>query len=139
MIGGWIRTLKTFDDHVDGSEVQDLNIDNEEILHLYDGRDLSRNIEFQHKQEDQHNHIGGPIVDKYRPDEHLEDHVEGDNVDESDEVVQANEEVHLVRDDESSTDDNFDLFGQGVQQDKSEDESAYESTEEYIAPMNDPV
>ena len=53
----------TFDNHVDGSEVQDLNIENEDILHLYDGGDLSRNIGVQHKQKDQHNHFGGPVVD----------------------------------------------------------------------------
>ena len=87
----------TFDDHVDGSEVQDLNIDNKDILHLYDGGDLSCNIGVQHKQEDQHNHFGGPVADKHKPDKHLEDHVKGDNVDEEvDEVVQADEEVHVV-------------------------------------------
>ena len=33
----------TLNNHVDGTEVQDLNIANEDILHLYDGSDLSRN------------------------------------------------------------------------------------------------
>ena len=83
----------TFNDHVDGSEVQDLNIDNKDILHLYYGGDLSCNIGVQHEQEDQHNHFGGPIVDKHELDKHLEDHVKGDNVEEEVyQVVQANEE-----------------------------------------------
>ena len=34
----------TFDRHVDDNEVQDLTIDNKDILHLYDGGDLSYNI-----------------------------------------------------------------------------------------------
>ena len=38
-----------FNNHVDGSEVEDLNIDNEDILHLYDGGDLCCNIGVQHK------------------------------------------------------------------------------------------
>ena len=38
----------TFDNHVDKNEVQDLNIDNKDILHLYDGGDLSCNIGVQH-------------------------------------------------------------------------------------------
>ena len=71
----------TFDDHVDGSEVQDLNIDNKDILHLYDDGDLSRNIGVQHEQEDQHNHFGGPVVDEHQLDKHLEDHDKGDNID----------------------------------------------------------
>ena len=69
-----------FNNHVDGSEVHDLNIDNKDILHLYDGGNLSRNIGVQQKQEDQQNHFGGPVVDKHQPDEHLEDHDEGDNM-----------------------------------------------------------
>ena len=58
MIGEWNKNheedLKkvTFDDHVNGSKVQDLNIDNKDILHLYDGDNLSCNIGVQHKQED---------------------------------------------------------------------------------------
>ena len=61
----------TFDDHVDENEVKDLNIDNKDILHLYDGGDLSCNIGVQHKQEDQHNHFGGPVIDKHQPNQHL--------------------------------------------------------------------
>ena len=61
-----------FDNHVDSNEVQDLNVDNKGILHLYDGGDLSRNIEVQHDQEDHHNYFGGPVVDKHQPYEHLE-------------------------------------------------------------------
>ena len=34
----------TFDSHVDDNEVKDLNIDNEDILHLNDGGNLSCNI-----------------------------------------------------------------------------------------------
>ena len=49
-----------FDNNVDDTEVQDLNIENEDILHLYDGSDLSCNVGIQHKKEDQHNHFGGP-------------------------------------------------------------------------------
>ena len=50
----------TFDDHVDENEAQDLNIDNKD-----DSGDLSCNIGVQHEQEDQHNHFGGPVVDKH--------------------------------------------------------------------------
>ena len=106
----------TFDNHVDGTEVQDLNIANEDILHLYDGSDLSRNIGVQHDDEDQHNHFGGPAAIKDDPEQHLEDHVERDNVDEEvDEDVQADEGVHLVGDIESRTVDNFDMFGHTAQ------------------------
>ena len=55
----------TFNGNVDDDEIKDLNIDNEDILHLNDGGDLSRNIGVQHEQEDQHNHFGGPIIDKH--------------------------------------------------------------------------
>ena len=130
----------TFDDHVDDTEVQDLNIANVNILHIYDDSDLSSNVGVQHNQEDQHNHFGGPAANKDDPDKHLNDHVEGDNVnEEDDEDAQAYEGVHLVGDDELSTDDNFDIFGHGVQDDKSVDESAYESAEEYDEPNADPV
>ena len=121
----------TFDNHANGSEVQDLNIDNEGILHLYDGLDLSRNLGVQHEQEDQHNHFSGPIVDKHQPDEHLKDHVKDDNIDkEVGKVVQANEEVHVVGGDESSTDENFDMAEHDDQHDKSEEDSVYESAKE---------
>ena len=77
----------TFDNQVDDSEVQDLNIDNKDILHLYDGGDLSCNIGVQQEQEDQHNHFGGPVVDDYQSDQHLEGHDKGNNIDkEVDEV-----------------------------------------------------
>ena len=101
-----------FGDDVDDTEVQDLNIANEDILHLYNGSDLRRNIGVQHNQEDQHNHFGGPAVNEDYRDKQLEDHVEDDNVNEEvDEDAQADEGVHLVGDDESSTNDNFDMFG----------------------------
>ena len=74
------------------------------------------------------------------PEEQLEDHVKDDNVDEDvDEDAHVNEGVQLVGDDESNTDDNFNIFGQGVQQDKSKDESEDESVEEDNAPINNPV
>ena len=57
-----------FNDHVDGTEVQDLNINNEDILHLYDGSDLSCNIGVQQEQEDQHNHFVGHVADKHKPE-----------------------------------------------------------------------
>ena len=120
----------TFDNDVDDTEVQDLNIANEDILHLYDGSDLSHNVGVQHNDEDQHNHFGGPAVNEDDPDEQLEDQVEVDNVDEEvDEDAQDDEGVHLVGDDESSTDDNFDIFWRDVQHDKSKEESVYESAE----------
>ena len=72
----------TFDNHVDGTEVQDLNIANEDILQLYDGSDLSRNIGVQHNQEDQPNHFGAPAANEDDLDKHLEDYVEGDTVNE---------------------------------------------------------
>ena len=78
----------TFNDHVDDDEVKDLNIDNKYILHLNDGGDLSRIIGVQHKQEDQHNHFGAPVVDKHQPTQHLEGHNKGNNIDkEVDEVA----------------------------------------------------
>ena len=75
-------------DGVDGTEVQDLNIDHiangtvaqvlniadEDALHLNDGSDLSRNIGVQYKNEDQHNHFGGPALNEDDPDEEVEDH-----------------------------------------------------------------
>ena len=86
------------------------------------------------------NHFGGPIVDEHQPDKHLEDHVRGDNVDEEvDEVSQANEEVHVVGDDESSTDENFDMAEHDDQHDKSEEDSVYESAKEDNASVNDPA
>ena len=33
-----------FNNNVDDTEVQDLNIENEDILHLHDSSDLSRNV-----------------------------------------------------------------------------------------------
>ena len=71
----------TFDNHIDDNEVKDLNIDNKDILHLYDGGDLSRNIDVQHEQEDQHNHFGGSVVDKNQPNQHLEGHDKSINID----------------------------------------------------------
>ena len=48
------------------------------------------------------------------------------NVDkEVDKVVQANEEVHVVGEDESSTDDNFDMAEHDDQYDESKEESVY--------------
>ena len=130
----------TFDDHIDGSEVQDLNIDNKDILHLYDGGDLSRNIRVQHEEEDQLNHFGGPVADEHELDEHLEDYVEGDNFDkEVDEVVKANEEVHVVGEDESTTGDSFDMVEHNDQHDESKEESVNESAEEDNALMNNPA
>ena len=63
------------DDDVDDTKVQDLNIANEDILHLYNGSDLSYNVGIQHDNEDQHNHFGGPAVNEEDPEEELEDHV----------------------------------------------------------------
>ena len=65
-----------FDDDVDNTKIQDLNITNEDILHLYNGLDLSRNVGIQHDNEDQHNHFGGPAVNKEDPEEELEDQAE---------------------------------------------------------------
>lgn len=59
----------TFDDDVDDTEVQDLNIENIDILLFYDGSDLRRNVGIQHDNEDQHNHFGGPIVNEDNPEE----------------------------------------------------------------------
>ena len=71
-----------FDDDVNDTEVQDLNIKNEDILHLHDGSDLSRNVGMQHNNEDQHNHFGGPAMNEDNQEEQLEDHVKDDNLDE---------------------------------------------------------
>ena len=83
-----------FDDHVDNSEVQDLNIANEDILHLYDGSDLSRNVGIQHNNEDQHNHFGGPAVNEEDPDEEVK--VQAEDVDE---YANVDEAIHLVGND----------------------------------------
>ena len=71
----------TFDNDVNNTEVQDLIIENEDILYLYDGSDLSCNVGIQHNNEDQHNHFGGPAVNKDNPEEQLEYHVEDNNFD----------------------------------------------------------
>ena len=135
---------KTFDKHVNGNEVQDLNIDNKDIIHLYNVGDLSRNIGIQHKQEDQDNHFGGPVVDKHQPDQHLEGHDKGNNIgEEVDEVAQVVEEVRVVGDDESSTDENFDLGEHDNQhvesKEGSESDSAQEDNVSMDAPAKDPV
>ena len=105
----------TFDNHVNDNEVEDLNIDNKDILYLNDGGDLSCNIGVQHKQEDQHNHCGGLVVDKHQPNHHLEGHNEGNDIDkEVDEVAEIVEEVNLVGDNKSSTDENFDLIENAI-------------------------
>ena len=118
----------TFDKHVDDNKVKNLNIDNKDILHLNNGEDLSHNIGVQHEQEGQHNHFGGPVVNKHQPNHHLEGHNEGNNIDkEVDEVAEVVEEMHLLGDDESSTDKNFDLIENAIQLDESEDGSEYES------------
>ena len=63
-------------------------------------------------------------MNKDDSEEQLKDHVEDDNFDEDvDEDAHVDEGVHIVRDDESITDDNFDMYRQGIQQDESEDES----------------
>ena len=120
--------------------MQDLNIENEDILHLHDGSDLSCNVGIQHDNEDQHNHFGGLAVNEDDPEEQLEDYVKDNNLEEDvGEDAHVDEGVHIVRDDESITDDNLDMFGQGAQQDESEDESTYESADEYNKPIVDPV
>ena len=129
-----------FDDDVDDTEVQDLNIENEDILCLYNGSDLSRNVGIQHDNENQHSHFGGPAMNEEDPEEQLEDQVEDNNLDEDDdEDSLADERIHVVRDDESSTDDNLDMFEQEGQQDGSEDESTDESVDEYDETIADPV
>ena len=116
----------TFDNHVDDNEVKDLNIDNKDILHLNDGGDRSRNIGVQHEQEDQHNHFGGTTVDKHQPNHHLEGHNKGNDINkEVDEVADVVEKVHLVGDEELSTNENFDLIENAIQHDESEEGSEY--------------
>ena len=66
----------TFDDNIDDNEVDDLNINNKDILHLNDGGNLSCNIGVQQEQEDQHNHFGGPVVDKHQQNHHFKGHNE---------------------------------------------------------------
>ena len=121
---------KDVDDVVDGTEVQDLHIangteaqdlhiTNEDILHLNDGSDLSCNISFQHENEDQHNHFGGPAVNKEDPDGEVEDQAK-----DVDEYANVDEAIHLVGNDESNTDNDLEL----AQQDESKDE--YDSIDE---------
>ena len=121
----------TFDNHVNDDKVEDLNINNEDIPHLNDSGNLSCNIGVQHEQEDQHNHFCGPVVDKHQPNRHIEDHNKGnDNNDKLDEVAEVVEEVHLVGNNKSITDENFDLIENAIQHDESEDDSEYESAPE---------
>ena len=64
----------TFDVDIDDDEVDDLNINNEDILHLNDGGDLSCNIKDKHKQDNQHNHFGGPIFEEHQPNDPVAEH-----------------------------------------------------------------
>ena len=47
----------TFNVDINNDEVDDLNINNEDILHLNDWGDLNHNIEDEHEQENQNNHF----------------------------------------------------------------------------------
>ena len=64
----------TFDVDIDDNEVDDLNINNEDILHLNDWGDLNHNIEDEHEQENQHNHFGGPIFEEHQPNNPIAEH-----------------------------------------------------------------
>ena len=77
-------------------------------------------------------------MNKDDPEEQHKDHDEDDNLDEDVcEDALVDDGVHIVRDDESITDDNLGNFWQGAQQDESKNE--YESANEYNKPIVDPV
>ena len=58
-------------------------------------------------------------MDKHQLDQHLEGHDKGNNIDkEVDKVAQVVEEVYVVGNDESSTDENFDLGEHTIQHDE---------------------
>ena len=83
-------------------------------------------------------------MDKHQPDKHLEDHDKGDNIKkEVDKVVQAVKEVHIVGDNESSTDKNFDIAEHNNQHDKFKEDSVNQFAEEENGsvdiPVKDPV
>ena len=136
------------DDGVDGTKVQDLNIEHiahgtvaqvlniadEDALHLNDGSDLSCNIGVQHENKDQHNHFGGPALNEDDPDEEVEDHAKV-----ADEYGNVDDAIHLVGDDESSTDDDIELAQQHASKDEydsvvedEDDESITDADDESI-------
>ena len=94
----------TFDIDIDDDEVNDLNIDNEDILHLNDGSDLNRNIE--HKQENQQNHFGGAIAEEHEPNDPVEEHDKNNDINEEndDSCVVIENELSIYEEYESNID-----------------------------------
>ena len=76
-------------------------------------------------------------MNKEDPREEIEDHDKDHNLEEYvDENAMVDDAVHVVGDDESSTDDNLDIPEEVAQQDESKDE--YESANEDDKPIVDP-
>ena len=116
-----------FDDHIDDDDVEDLNITNKDIPYLNDGGNLSRNIGVEHKQKNQRNHFACSVVEEHQPNHHLEGYNNGNDINkEVDEVAEVVEEVHVVRDNESSTNNNFDMNENAMPYDESADGFEYE-------------
>ena len=88
---------------IDDDEVDDLNIDNKDILHLNDGGDLNCNIEDEHEQGNQHNHFGGPIFEKHQPYNPIAEHDENNNINE-----EHDDSCFIIKD-ELSNNDEYDL------------------------------
>ena len=79
-------------------------------------------------------------MDKHQQNQHLEGREKCNDIDkEVDEVSQVVEEVHVVGDDESSTDKHFDLGEHAIQHDEPEEGSEYESTREDDVFVDDSV
>ena len=68
------------------------------------------------------------MINEHQPNYHLESHNKGNNINK--ELDEDAEEVHLVGDDKSSTDENFGINEDTIQHAESEDDSDYESTQE---------
>ena len=63
-------------------------------------------------------------MDEHELDKHLDNHDEGNNIEEEiEKVAQVVETVHVVGDNESSTDENFDIAQYDNQHDQFEDGS----------------
>ena len=125
----------TFDNGIDNdndnNEVEDLNINNEDILHLNDGGNLNCNIEDEHEQENQHNYFGGPILEVHQPNHHLGGHNKNNNInEEGDEVEELIEDSCVVIEDELSNNKNFDISDNYMPDYETKDEVDYEYTHE---------
>ena len=105
----------TFDVDIDNDEVNDLNINNEDILHLNDGSDLNRNIEDEHEQDNQHNHFGGPIFEEHQPNDPVAEH-DGNN-----DINEEHDDSCVIIKYESSNDNEYELNVDHMSEDENKD------------------